>query len=302
MKKMKLPMIVATILILVGGIVFSSAMSVHGWDFTKLTTVEYESKTYVIEEKIDNISIIADTADVIFKKSTDEKIKIVTYLPKDDKYTVEIPENTLTVKNESNFRWSELFTGINFKSSRITVYLPEGEYGSLNIKADTSDVNILDVFTFYTVYIKVSTGDVKFNASATEYLKIRSSTGDVSAKNITAGDIDIATSTGDIKLTNVICSGTLKAEMSTGDIKLKNVIATEKINIRCGTGDVELERSDAAEIFVRTDTGDVEGTLLSEKIFIVRTDTGDINVPSTTTGGKCEIISNTGDIKIKIAK
>ena len=301
MKKMKLAMIIATILIFVGGIVFSSAMSAHGWDFTKLTTVEYESKTYVIEERIDNISIIADTADLIFKKSTDEKIKIVTYLPKDDKYTVEIPENTLTVKREGRFSWSE-FIGINFKRAKITIYLPEGEYGSLNIKADTSDVNISDVFTFYTVYIKVSTGDVKFNASANEYLKIRSSTGDVSVKDITAGDIDIATSTGDIKLTNVICSGTLKAEMSTGDIELKNVIASEKFNIRSGTGDVEFERSDAAEIFVRTDTGDVEGSLLSEKIFIARSDTGDANVPSTTTGGKCEIRTNTGDIKIKIAK
>lgn len=301
MKKMKLAMIVATILILVGGIVFASAMSAHGWDFTKLTIVEYESKTYVIEERIDNISIIADTADLIFKKSTDEKIKIVTYLPKNDKYTVEIPENTLTVKREGKFSWSE-FIGINFKSAKITIYLPEGEYGSLNIKADTSDVNISDVFTFYTVYIKVSTGDVKFNASANEYLKIRSSTGDVSVKDITAGDIDIATSTGDIKLTNVICSGSLKAEMSTGDIKLKNVIASEKFNIRSGTGDVEFERSDAAEIFVRTDTGDIEGTLLSEKIFIARSDTGDANVPSTTTGGKCEIRTNTGDIKIKIAK
>lgn len=301
MKKMKLAMIVAAILILVGGIVFAFAMSAHGWDFSKLTTVEYESKTYVIEERIDNITIIADTADLIFKKSTDEKIKIVTYLPKDDKYTVEIPENTLTVKREGKFSWSE-FIGINFKRAKITIYLPEGEYGSLNIKADTSDVNISDVFTFYTVYIKVSTGDVKFNASANEYLKIRSSTGDVSVKDITAGDIDIATSTGDIKLTNVVCSGTLKAEMSTGDIELKNVIASEKFNIRSGTGDVEFERSDAAEIFVRTDTGDVEGTLLSEKIFIARSDTGDANVPSTTTGGKCEIITNTGDIKIKIAK
>ena len=301
MKKMKLAMTVATILILVGGIVFTSAMSAHGWDFSKLTTVEYESKTYVIEESIDNISVITDTADVIFVKSTDEKIKVETYLPKDDKHTVEILENTLTVKRESNFNWSEFFR-INFKSAKITIYLPEGEYGSLNIKADTSNVNISDVFTFYTIYIKVSTGDVKFNASATEYLKIRSSTGDVSVKDITTGDIDIATSTGDIKLTNVVCSGSLKAEMSTGDIKLKNVIATEKFNIRCGTGDVEFERSDAAEIFARTDTGDVKGTLLSEKIFIARSDTGDVDVPKTTTGGKCELITNTGDIKIKIAK
>lgn len=301
MKKMKLAMIIATALILLGGVVFTSAMAAHGWDFTKLTTIEYESGTYVIDESIENISILIDTADVIFERSADEKIRVVTYLPKDSKHTVKTSDGTLTVKREGKFKWSE-FVGINFKKSKITICLPEGEYGSLIIKASTSDVKVSDVFKFYTAYIKVSTGDVKFNASASEYLKIRSSTGDVSVKDITTGDIDIATSTGDIKLTNIVCSGSVKAEASTGDVELKNVIASGKFTVRTGTGDVEFKGSDASEIYVRTDTGDVEGTLLSEKIFIAKSDTGDKNVPATLTGGKCEIITNTGDIKIKIAK
>ena len=81
---------------------------------------------------------------------------------------------------------------------------------------------------------------------------------------------------------------------------MKNVVATGTISIKSDTGDVRFEGSDAIEISVKTDTGDVTGTLLSEKVFITETSTGSINVPKTTSGGKCEITTSTGDINISI--
>ena len=56
----------------------------------------------------------------------------------------------------------------------------------------------------------------------------------------------------------------------------------------------------AAEILIKTDTGDVKGSLLSEKVFVVQTDTGSIDVPKTVSGGRCEITTDTGDIKISL--
>ena len=81
---------------------------------------------------------------------------------------------------------------------------------------------------------------------------------------------------------------------------MKNVVATGTISIKSDTGDVRFEGSDAIEISVKTDTGDVTGTLLSEKVFITETATGRVNVPKTTSGGKCEITTETGDINISI--
>jgi DUF4097 and DUF4098 domain-containing protein YvlB len=80
------------------------------------------------------------------------------------------------------------------------------------------------------------------------------------------------------------------------------VIASGAFVIKRTTGDVTFEGCDAAELLVATDTGDVEGTLLTEKIFFVETDTGRREYPKTTTGGKCEITTDTGDIKISIKK
>ncbi len=57
-------------------------------------------------------------------------------------------------------------------------------------------------------------------------------------------------------------------------------------------------RLSAGEIFVETDTGDVTGSLLTDKVFITQTDTGSIDVSKIADGGKCEISTDTGDIRI----
>ena len=67
-----------------------------------------------------------------------------------------------------------------------------------------------------------------------------------------------------------------------------------------GYGSVTFESSDAEEIFVETDTGNVTGNLLTDKVFITHTDAGRIDVPKTVTGGKCEISTDTGDVKLDI--
>ena len=77
-------------------------------------------------------------------------------------------------------------------------------------------------------------------------------------------------------------------------------IASENFSVKRSTGNVKFNDCDAAEIYVKTDTGDVTGSLLSDKVFIANSDTGRIDVPKTVTGGRCEIDTDTGDIRITV--
>ena len=45
---------------------------------------------------------------------------------------------------------------------------------------------------------------------------------------------------------------------------------------------------------------DFFGSLLTDKVFITDTDTGSVDVPKTPAGGRCEIKTGTGDIKMEI--
>ena len=109
----------------------------------------------------------------------------------------------------------------------------------------------------------------------------------------------MSVTTGDVKLSDILCKNFISSG-NTGNITLKNVIVEEKISIERSTGDIKFDGADAAEIFAKTSTGDVTGSFLTDKVYIVETNTDDVDVPRTTTGGRCEITTGTGDISIKI--
>lgn len=169
-------------------------------------------------------------------------------------------ENGTLVINEKEEKAWYDYINIGFGAPKITIFLPKAEFDSITVKE--------------------STGDISFSK--------------LSIKNI-----DLTLSTGDIFLSDIKCEN-LITKGSTGEVELKKVIASNKFNIKRSTGDIELTDCDAAEIFIKTDTGDVEGSLLSHKIFVTETNTGRVSVPKTSTGGKCEITTNTGDIEIII--
>lgn len=308
----------AVALILLGACISAAALMMNGWDFTKLGTVKYETNTHELGADFTNISFMTDTADILFVPSADGKCRVVCHEPEKERHTVSVNGDTLYVGIHDEREWYE-YIGLSFDLSKIAVYLPSGEYGSLYIKESTGDVEIPEDFSFGEIDISASTGDVKCFASASGNVKIKLSTGDIFADGISAAGLDMSVSTGRVTASHINCGGDVKLHVSTGKSKLSsiscrnlisdgdtgsitlaNVVASGKFYIERSTGDVKFDGCDAAEIFVETDTGNVTGSLLSEKIFIAETDTGHVDVPRTVTGGKCEIETDTGDIKLNI--
>jgi len=317
-KQAKVWLIIAASLVLAGCIIGGGVMSMLKWDFSKLSTAKYESNDYAINENYKNISIITDTADIMFVPSENLMTSVSCYEQKNTKHSVTVKDGTLVIEVINTRKWYE-YIGINFGVPKITIYIPQGEYGMLSVKSSTGDVEIPKDFQFEIIDVSESTGNVTNYASALEVIKIKTSTGNIRVENISTGALDLSVSTGGIMVSNVTTEGDVKINVSTGktkminvecknvissgstgDIFLNNVIATEKISIERSTGDVRFDNADATEIFVKTDTGDVTGSLLTDKVFVTETDTGSVNVPKSTSGGKCEITTDTGDIKITV--
>ena len=314
MRKTTIWLMVATLLVILGTTVFGVAACSVGWDFTKFSTRKYETNTYEVHEEFSNISMQTDTADILFVPSDDGKCKVVCYEWERQKHSVAVQEGALIVTVAEHG-----FIGLGFGTPKITVYLPKAEYTSFLLKESTGDIEVPKDFQFQNVDISVSMGDVKFFASTSEVVKIKASTGNICVQEMSAGALDLSVSTGKVTLSSVTCAGDITVGVSTGkayltnitckniistgntgDLSLKNVFAAERFSIKRTTGDVRFEGSDAGEIFVETDTGDVTGTLRSDKVFIVNTSTGKKEVPNTLSGGRCEVTTSTGDIKLKI--
>lgn len=318
-KKVTIWLITATFLVIIGCMIFGGVMMSLKWDIKKLSTVKYETNSYKITEKFKNISLKTDTADIKFVPSADGVCKVICYENKKMKHAVESDGETLNIDMVDTRKWYDYISFFAFSSPKMTVYLPDDEYGALYIDESTGDIEIPENLRFESMDIKVSTGDIKNNASVYDFIRIKGSTGNVTLKEITAKSIEISlstgniiadkitcddikncVSTGDVKLSDINCKSVV-SEGSTGDIILKNVIASENFSIKRSTGNVKFEKCDAKELDVETSTGNITGSLLSDKIFMANSSTGKIQVPETAQGGKCKMTANTGDIKIEIA-
>lgn len=297
-KKVKIWLVTAVSLVLVGGVIFGVAMTKLKWDFTKLSTTEYETNVHTVGETFQNISISTDTADIVFVATDEQNCKVECFEEKKEKHSVYVTDGTLVIKAQNTKKWYD-YVGINFKNAIIKVYLPKGVYGDFSVKSYTGDVTIPKGFTFEKIDICGSTSDVTNAASASENIKIKTSTGDITLEKVNAESIDLTVSTGEIVLSDAKCNNFLSSG-NTGNLFMNKVVAKEKITVKRDTGDINFEKTDASEIFIQTDTGNVCGSLLSEKVFIALSDTGRVDVPKSVNGGRCEIITDTGDIEVNI--
>lgn len=317
-KQTKIWLIVAASLILLGSILFVGAMAMLKWDFTKLSTTKYETNSYALSEAFENIVITGKTADVLLVPSADDQTTVVCYEQRNAKHSVEVKDGSLTIEIKDSRKWYE-HIGISFDTPQITVMLPLGQYKALTVKSDTGKVEISRDFQFESMDIALSTGHVKNHASVQKTMKLRTTTGNILVENVSVGSMELSVFTGDLTVNQVLCDGdvrlncttgdtcimdlackNLQSEGSTGDLSMTRVMMTGRLDVETSTGDTNLDSCDAAEIFIETSTGHVKGSLLSDKVFIARTDTGKVDVPNTVTGGRCEIITDTGNIKITI--
>lgn len=273
-------LIAAASLVLVGCVLFAGTMAALGWDFSKLSTVGYETHAYEIDEPFGDISLKTETADIVFARSDDGTCRVECREEETGRHSVSVKENTLVIEHIDTGAWYSRI-GLRFGTPKITVYLPETEYGALSVCGSTGNVEIPKGFSFKSVDISLNTGNVTVSGVRCE------------------GGITANVTTGNVGLTGVTC-GSFLSDGSTGDIVFDRVVAAGKISVERSTGNVTFVLSDAAEIFVKTGTGNVAGSLLSDKVFITQTGTGHVDVPKTVTGGRCEIETAAGNIEITV--
>ena len=320
MKKTTLIWLCAAALLVAAGVaLFVVTMTACGWDIAKLSAVKYEENTYEIGGNFNRITVNTANADVELLPSGEGSCRVVCYTPENAKHVVTLNDSELKIEGPEKRSWQALF-GLGLGESSVTVYVPEAYYyEALSVKAATSEVKIAGEISFGRIDVNATTGGGECYASAND-IKIGSTTGDVLLSGVAPSSLEIASTTGNISVLYATVSGEGKVSSTTGDVTLKdsnfgaaelgatsgdvsieNTVISGKLSVKTGSGDVSFDRADAAEIYAEVTTGDVTGTLLSEKQFRVSTTTGDVTVPSSSSGGTCEISTTTGDIKIRLA-
>lgn len=172
----KIALIVAAALVVCGLIIFFVAAAAFDFDFTKVNSAEYVTNTHTVDEQFANISIDTDEFDIRFAPSDDGTCKVECRESDKVYNTVTVKNNTLTVERHDERTWSERLSFITEPMS-VTVYLPEREYGNVDLETSIGDVNIPESFTFVQLIIETDTGDITVDANIAGILSAKTDTG-----------------------------------------------------------------------------------------------------------------------------
>ncbi len=299
MKALKKWIIASIILIASGLVIFLIALIMNTFNFGNFSASKFQKNIYEINDNFNNISINVDTSFVTLVKSKDGKCKVECHEEENKKHIVEVVNGILTINIDDKRSWIN-HIGINFNSTpKVIIYLPNDTYTTLNIVGTTGPIHIPIGLNFETALIKSTTAVIYCEATVTNNIICETTTGRIKLYSTEAKTINLKTITGHIEVNNTSCDN-ITVEGTTGNIKLNRVIVSEKMKLNATAGAVILDFIDASEISIKTTTGRVSGKLYSDKIFVINTSTGNVNVPNSTTGGKCEITTTTGNISIQI--
>ena len=311
--------IIAVIFVVVGCAIAFFGMTSIDFDFDKLATSEEVTKEYTAEGDFDRIYVDSILSEIKLVSSEDDTCRVQYTDSRKLTVSVSVEGGDLKVVQKDERRWYEKI-GIFITRSEIVIYLPKEEYESLSVSNTVGDVSVQSGFTFGSASVDATTGDVEFYASVKGRLNASTTTGDVEIYGKEIYDVCVESTTGGIELSSVTVANDVRisattgkvtvsgvtcrqifAETTTGGVHLDDVVASGTMKLSTSTGSVRLDMCDASDIYIETSTGGVTGTLLSEKQFFTETGTGKVNVPPSGNGGRCEIETGTGSIRIEIS-
>ena len=296
-------------LILLGGGIFTIGMSVAGWDFSVMNTVNYQYTTYTETQEITNIELDFDTNDIkVFFDETATQVR-VEYAEKYSNNGNQLTQTTITEENgslkieqERKFiPYMEFSVG---ESSLVNVYLPKNRVYTLNIETDTGDIGFSGNATLRNLCLETDTGCISLSGriDCSGTIGISVDTGSILISNFITERLLLEADTGNITLDGKCeVKDYAKIVTDTGNVTtLHTLSVSSALTIKTSTGDVRLNDIFGAILTVETSTGDITSigtSVLDFQSLILSTSTGDITIHLTGKADEYSIqaYTNTGN-------
>lgn len=199
-----------------------------------------------LTETIKNITIKSKTSDIYIKRSQTDKISYRYNGKENTDLNIEINNETLNIADSDDH-----FCIGYCKKNRIEIFIPENQFGNLDIETNDSDIKILDQISMITT-IKTTSGDVKVSNIAD--LTVETNNGDIEVNEVK--NTNIFTRSGDVELNNI--TDFCKIETTSGDVEITNLNLSKNSTIKTTSGSVEITRNDHVYINAQTTNGEVE--------------------------------------------
>lgn len=249
------------------------------------------SKNLIIDEVYSNdfrnLNIDVLSSDIVIKKTTDQNVRIKVYSEKNKPKITQENGNLNIVSNENVCR----FFCINFKNTKIEIYINEENLNNIKINNEYGDIDI-DSFTKTNLKLDLDCGDAYIKEG--NNIVVNNNYGDIKIDKAqvvdikaAAGDIEIGevnsaivkNNYGDIDIAKV--NTYIDLEDNCGDIKIKELNLQKDSKIKNDFGDIEIDGTNEIYIESKTELGENEiknNYRKSDITLTIKNDCGDIEV------------------------
>lgn len=241
------------ILLIIGLVCCIGGMTALDWRFEKLSNLRYEYNAYSCEEKISQLCVDFENADIrVTVSESAETAEIsypVAYNGKDEpktEVTVTEENGKLNISEKADYGWKDFLFNINWSTPKITITLPEDAVCDLELKTDKGTISV-EGGNFGSVSMETSLGNVK-------------ATGLTLSEN---GNFQ--TNAGDVILSDVVSQKNITAETDLGDVRAEKTQSAQ-ITLNSSCGDIKTVSIVASTIELSTSCGDIRGSIAGKKL------------------------------------
>ena len=290
----KIWIIVALCLIGAGVALSAAGYFLSGKDLMALNSRETIRSVCDIEESFSRVSVGAPSANVSILPSDDGKCRVETSSFGETECRSVASGGTLKVIMAD---WHG--GAILFGSPKVTVYLPQKQYESLEVRTESGDIAVGEGVLAVSATLKSSSGRISCGAEVTGALEAKSASGGVSVSGVGEAEVRLESSSGSVTLSDSRPASAL-LESTSGRILLREVTVSGELSASNTSGSVRLDNCDAANKYIRSTSGSVSGTLLSGKNFTADSSSGSVRVPESSGEGVCEVRTSSGSIRLEV--
>ena len=304
-KATKIALIVAAVLIVLGGVVGVAGVFISGgaldisFDERERREARFSGEIMRIEAELHS-----DTLELAVI-SGDEYV--VKYYDNEKQYfTVEQDGDTLrVVRNDVRRKWYESI-GISFGRNGPDVYIgvPAAFYGEVELSANSGGISVKGLTLERSLTASVSSGGVSIENVYCSRLTASADSGGINVDEvIVVEDAVLSAKSGAVHADSLRCGGDLTAEAKSGAIRLEECSA-ENLSLTAKSGAINFEDcSYEKSAVLQSNSGSIRGELPGPmEAYSIRSSTGSgsSNLPEERHGGEKSLIAETGSGSIRI--
>ena len=217
----------------------------------KIFEQEYEA------QDIENLEILAESGDIKFEETSEEKIKIVVYGENEEDVEVTLNENKLKVDYTKYTKNKISFFNLKNQKNNITIYIPSNYSNTINIKNKYGNCEIND--------LENAIIDIDCDCGNVELGKVKNA--------------KIKCDYGNVEIENVLNKCDIKCDC--GNVEIKKLEINENSSIKCDFGNIDIEEINDINVQSEVDLGKTnisKNNTNSEITLILKCDCGNINI------------------------